>query len=236
MSDVNKTLEDTLANWDTPAPTPASTNPVLRVVDAAKSTEAAAAATTNATTTETPDPFDPANLRLDQSFVDTAGVKKLLTTVPVRRPNKQDFIRVHADPAYRMPCALIELKEERETYLLTPAISRELPGEFFIANIHTTINRQGVVSLWPVKTPGSDGKQSDWIRSAAEAAAMAVTRWIRLTPNMSLGAYEITVAESPIADPEWPKQSFRDLLKIGFGDRLVDRLDHPLIARLRGRM
>jgi hypothetical protein len=53
---------------------------------------------------------------------------------------------------------------------------------------------------------------------------------------MSLGAYEITVAESPIADPEWPKQSFRDLLKIGFGDRLVDRLDHPLIARLRGRM
>ena len=65
---------------------------------------------------------------------------------------------------------------------------------------------------------------------------MAATRWIRLTPNMSLGAYEITVAESPIADPEWPKQSFRDLLKIGFGDRLVDRLDHPLIARLRGRM
>jgi hypothetical protein len=233
MTDVNKALEETLANWDAPAPTPASTNPVLHVVDAAKPTEAADAATTTA---ETPDPFDPANLRLDQSFVETAGVKKLLTTVPVRRPNRQDFIRVHADPAYRMPCALIELKEERETYLLTPAISRELPGEFFIANIHTTINRQGVVSLWPVKTPGSDGKQSDWIRSAAEGAAMAVTRWIRLTPNMSLGAYEITVAESAIADPEWPEQPFRDSLKIGFGDRLIDRLDHPLIARLRGRM
>jgi len=234
MSDIGKRLEDTLAGWDAPAPTPTSASPALRVVEAGKSSEAVD--TVAATTAESPDPFDPASLRLDQSFVETAGVKKLLTTVPVRRPNKQDFIRVHADPAYRMPCALIELKEERETYLVTPALSRELPGEFFIANIHTTINRQGVVSLWPVKTPGSDGKQSDWIRSAAEAAAMAVTRWIRLTPNMSLGAYEITVAESPIADPEWPKQSFRDLLKIGFGDRLVDRLDHPLIARLRGRM
>jgi hypothetical protein len=42
------------------------------------------------------DPFDLSKLRLDQSFVETAGVKKLLTTVPVRRPNPQDFIRVHA--------------------------------------------------------------------------------------------------------------------------------------------
>ena len=31
-----------------------------------------------------PNPFDPAALRLDQSFADTVGVKKLLTTVPVR--------------------------------------------------------------------------------------------------------------------------------------------------------
>jgi len=235
MNDTNKSLEVTLANLDTPAPisapTPASTNPGLRVVDVAKSTDtidAAAAA-------EPLDPFDPANLRLDQSFVETAAVKKLLTTVPVRKPNRQDFVRVHPDPAYRMPCALIELKEERETYLLTPAISRELPGEFFLANIYTAINRQRVVFLWPVKTPGSDGKQSDWTRSAAEAAATAVDRWVRVSPNMNLGAYEIAVAESLIAEPEWPEQSFRDLLKIGFGDRLVDRLDHPLIARLRGR-
>src|SRR5262249_56358847 len=48
-----------------------------------------------------PDPFNPTNLRLSQSFVETAGVKKLLTTVPVRKPSRQDFVRVHPDPAYR---------------------------------------------------------------------------------------------------------------------------------------
>ena len=48
-----------------------------------------------------PNPFDPAALRLDQSYADTVGVKKLLTTVPVRKPNRQDFVRVHADPAPR---------------------------------------------------------------------------------------------------------------------------------------
>src|SRR6516225_7293750 len=52
-----------------------------------------------------PDPtdeFDPANLRLDPDYLKSGGVKKLLTTVPVRKPNKQDFIRVHPDPDYRL--------------------------------------------------------------------------------------------------------------------------------------
>ncbi len=38
-----------------------------------------------------PDPFDPASLRLDQSFTEGAGVKKLLTTVPVRKPKSTGF-------------------------------------------------------------------------------------------------------------------------------------------------
>jgi hypothetical protein len=40
MSDIGKKLEDTLAGWDAPAPTPTSANPALRVVEAGKSTEA----------------------------------------------------------------------------------------------------------------------------------------------------------------------------------------------------
>src|SRR5262245_46617441 len=97
-----------------------------------------------------PDPFDLNVLRLDQSFVEAAGVKKLLTTVPVRRPNPQDFIRVHADPNYRAALALIELRDDREVYLLTPDIARQLPGEFVMATLYTTITRPGVVHLWPV--------------------------------------------------------------------------------------
>jgi hypothetical protein len=37
-------------------------------------------------------PFDPAALRLDQSFADTVGVKKLLTTVPVRSRESRTFL------------------------------------------------------------------------------------------------------------------------------------------------
>ena len=128
-------------------------------------------------TNPTPNPFDPAALRLDQSFADSVGVKKHLMTVPVRKPNRQDFVRVHPDPAYRLtPAAIIEVKEDREVYLVTPNMAQDLPGEFAAATLFTAINRQGVLSLWPVKLPGPDGKHNEWHRSAAEAAELAMKR------------------------------------------------------------
>jgi hypothetical protein len=175
------------------------------------------------------------NLRLTQDFVETAGVKKLLTTVPVRKPSKQDYIRVHPAAEFRLDVALLELKDDREIFLLTPAMAQELPGEFFMATLYTVINRQSVLFLWPVKLPGPDGRQLEWHRSAAKAAELGKTSWIRVCPNMSLGAYEISLAGKTHGDPIWPEGvSFQDLIDIAFRDRFVNRLDHPVVQRLRG--
>ena len=54
-----------------------------------------------ATNTQAPDPFDPANLRLDQSFTETVGVKKLRLTIPVRKPSPQDFAVPRELPHHR---------------------------------------------------------------------------------------------------------------------------------------
>jgi hypothetical protein len=184
-----------------------------------------------------PNPFNPASLRLDQSFADTVGVKKLLTTVPVRKPNRQDFVRVHPDPQYRLtPAAIIEVKEDREVYLVTPDIAQQLPGEFSVVTLYLAINRQGVLSVWPVKLPGPDGKHNEWHRSAAEGAERAMGAWVRVTANMSLGAYEIREATGELPDPEWPAYSFEEILRVAFRDRIVDRADHPLLQRLRGEL
>jgi hypothetical protein len=74
----------------------------------------------------------------------------------------------------------------------------------------------------------------EWHRSAAEAAELAMTRWIRVKANMGLGAYEVFEAASTISDPKLPDIRFQELLRIGFRDRLVDSFDHPVIKRLRG--
>ncbi|MGA8958194.1 MAG: hypothetical protein WB503_22605 [Pseudolabrys sp.] len=189
------------------------------------------------TNNKKPNPFDPAALRLDQSFADTVGVKKHLVTVPVRKPNRQDFVRVHSHLEYRLtPAAIIEVKEDREVYLVTPNIARELAGEFTAATLFTTINRQGVLLLWPVKLPGPDGKHNEWHRSAAEAAELAMKGWIRVTANMSVGAYEVFEAIGDLPEPEWPEIPLPEILKIAFSDRIVDRTDHPLVQRLRGQV
>ena len=186
-------------------------------------------------TNPVPNPFNPAALRLSQSFAGTVGVKKLLTTVPVRKPNRQDFVRVHPDPAYReTPVAIIELKEDRETYLLSPVIAQQLPGEFNAVTLNTAINRQGVLQIWPVKLPGPDGKHNEWHRSAAEAAERAMEKWVRVTANMSAGGYDIYEASGELPEPVWPEISFEEILKIAFRDRYVDDVGHPLLQKLRG--
>jgi hypothetical protein len=185
-----------------------------------------------------PDPFaDVKSLRLSQDFATGAGVKKLLTTVPVRKPGRQDFFRVNPDPAYRLsPAAILELRDDGEVYLVLPSVAPELPGEFVSVTLFWTINRQGVVSLWPVRLPTPEGRYSDWHRSAGEAAELAMTRWIRLRANLNLGAYEIFEAEAKVPEPVWPEISFPEILKIAFRDRLVDRIDHPVLKRLRGAL
>jgi uncharacterized protein YbdZ (MbtH family) len=185
-----------------------------------------------------PDPFDPASLRLDPEYLKSGGVKKLLTTVPVRKPNKQDFIRVHSDPDYRLcGIAMIELREDRETYLLLPSYAQGLDSHLFhCCNLYLAINRQKVLSLWPVKLPEPGGRISGWHSSAVEGAEKAMTQWIRVVPNMSLGAYEFFVAESALSDPEWPSPlpPLRDLIQIGFKGRIVKGDDHPVMQKLRG--
>jgi hypothetical protein len=183
-----------------------------------------------------PNPFDNLSaLRLDQSYADTVGVKKLLTTVPVRKPNRQDFVRVHPEQSYRLtPAAIIEVKEDREVYLVTPDMAQALPGEFATVTLFTTVNRQGTLHLWPVKLPSPEGRQNEWHRSAAEGAERAIKKWVRVTASMSLGAYEIFQASGDLPEPVWPDIPFEEILKIAFRERLVDRPDHPLVQRLRG--
>jgi hypothetical protein len=181
-----------------------------------------------------PDPFDIAGLRINPSFIETASVTKLLTTVPVRKPGKQDFIRVRPEAEYREMLAMIDLKDDREDFLVVPGLLPDLAGEVVFKTVFTAINRQGTPFLWPVPLPMADGRQNDWWRSAREAAEKAMTCWVRVKADMNLGAYVTFVAENVTAEPEWPELSFQELLRIAFRDRIITSLDHAVVKRLRG--
>ena len=180
------------------------------------------------------DAFDLAKLRINPENIEGTAVKKLITTVPVRKPGKQEFIRIRPELSYRETLVFLELKDDRETYLVAPAVAPELQGECFVATLFTAITRTGVLFLWPVRVPAADGRVTSWHQSAAGAAQHAMTRWVRIRANMSLGAYEIFEAESSIPDPIWPDMAFQAICRIAFKDRLINSPDHPVIRRLRG--
>ncbi len=181
-----------------------------------------------------PNPFDPARLRLNQDFATSAGVKKLLTTVPVKKPDKQWFFRVRPGEEWRLSTFLLEIKEDREEYLVDPSLIMDIGAEVVPKTIFTAVNRQGVPFLWPIRMPGEDGRQMEWHRSAFEAAERAQDNWVRMQANMSLGAYDISIAQAELAEPTWPEVDFAKLLEVAFRDRFITSLDHPVLKRLRG--
>ncbi|GMW07798.1 MAG: hypothetical protein AMXMBFR8_25940 [Nevskiales bacterium] len=173
-------------------------------------------------------------LRLSQNFREQIGVTKALGRVPVRRPTRQEFVRVRDDDSYRMDTALLELKDENEYYLLTPDVREAMPGEWFPARLVTAINRQGVVFLWPLKLAGSDGQTNSWYDTAIEAAELATKKWVKVVADKSLGGYQTYIANGNLSEPEWPEHKFERLLEVAFRDRIVRSMDHPVIRRLLG--
>jgi hypothetical protein len=186
--------------------------------------------------TPAPDPFDPQALRLSQDFSAAAGVKKALLTVPVRKPHNSWFVRAHPSPDYRFETAVIELKEDREIYLVAPDLRDALATEptFKPKMLATAVNRQGVLFLWEVNLPRSDGRIDEWSRTALEAVTLATKGWVRVTANTAVGGYEVIQATGQLPGPAWPDLPLRELLRIAFRERYIDGLEHPVLRRLRG--
>ena len=184
-----------------------------------------------------PDPFDVGRLTLSQDFQSAAGVKKLLNNIPVKKPSKEWFVQTHPDAEYHINTAVIELKEDNELYLVDPSLWSALAEEstFGPRALITSINRQNVLFLWPIRLPDSDGRIDDWNRSALEASQFAREKWVRVQSNRSLGCYEIFEATGSFNAPSWESvPPFSEVLRIAFKDRFIRNLEHPVLRRLRG--
>jgi hypothetical protein len=184
------------------------------------------------------DPFDPANLRLSQDFLGAGGVKRHITTVPVRKPTREEFARVHPAAGYTLDTLVLELKDSREVYIIAPALRAELATESTVSprRIHTAISRQGTLFLWPVRLPRADGRTDHWCDSMLEIVEAAKTTWVRVQADMGIGAYIYSSPVAELADPEWPAIPFGEILRLAFRTNHIDALDHPVLRRLRGEL
>lgn len=130
--------------------------------------------------------------------------------------------------------AILELKEDRENYLVAPNLWTELPNEIKPTILFTTISRQKVLALWPIRLPDESGRRNEWNQSALEAAQLAMRNWVRVVPNMGLGGYDVYEAAGNLSEPEWPDLSLQQIVEIAFKGRYIDNLEHPVLKRLAG--
>jgi hypothetical protein len=181
--------------------------------------------------------LDPDRFKVDQSELDAPVAKTILTALPIRRPDRLEFVRTHSDPDFRKgPVPFINLKSNREYYLVEPEVRPLLrPGEYSYGTIFLATNRLDKPFFWIVTTQSPTGLVSDWYTSHLECADRAMHEWVQVMADRDAGVYTVAVAEELLDKPHWPEQSFKELFKIGFKRRIVDSLEHPVIKQLRGR-
>ena len=177
----------------------------------------------------------PEALRINQDFSEV-GAKKILTTVPCRKPNKQEYVQVLSGNDWMVETLFVEDQENREYYLIDPKFRDELLQEYFLARLCVAVNRNGDVFLWLLKLPGADGRSNRWNESALVASEIAKTKWVRIVSNMPSGCYDVLVAGNLQVQPKWPELTLHELLKICFKDRIIDSHDHPFLKKLRGEV
>ena len=178
------------------------------------------------------DTADFSRYTLSQNFGSVSGVRKKLTTVPVRKPNKTQFVRAHRDN--KLDTMLLKYGESgEELYLIDPDVMQEVENLARPYRLVEAIDRQGNVFFWPLALPDAE-KPLNWHLSALEAAINAELEWTRMQANMALGAYDIFAAEQDLGAPEWPELSMNELLGIAFKNKIIDRPDHLVLLQLRG--
>jgi hypothetical protein len=192
--------------------------------------------TANVAELKAPDPFDPEALRLAPGAGAELGVEKALIQVPVRKPLKHEFFRVDPRENYRLDTALLDLKDDREVYLVMPAMRDALLGEVQAFRLYLAQSRQGVTFMIPVRLPDEDGRINSWPDSMHRACSMAMESWIRVRSDHGLNGYQPYIASGELPEPKWPDKELNELLRLAFQGRTIDREDHPVIRRLYGQV
>jgi len=182
------------------------------------------------------DPFAPERFQIAQDYTALVGGTKQITRVPVGRPDSQLWFHVNPDSAFTVDVALLDLRNERETYIVDPALAIEVPTEVVTKRLYQYVTRQGDVGIWAIKLPDPEGRIDSYNESAMLAVETARQRWIRLVSNQRVKCYESLVTNRNYGEPDFGSLSLRDLLAIAFRGKVIDSINHPVLRRLRGEV
>ncbi len=176
-------------------------------------------------------PFDPRSLRIGQRLGEGPTTRKLVTTVQVRKPNRQEYFRVHPDQTYRLDSAARGQSGGRDL----PGRPGDRAGDPWRGCCQDPLSDRHATWRTPAVAGAIAGRaRTAWNAAAHQAALSAEARWVRIAANKGAGTYDAYEALDQVAEPAWPDLSFERLLEMAFKNRFIDNLDHPVVRRLLG--
>lgn len=175
-----------------------------------------------------PDPFDLDNLIVVPEY--TAVGEKEISRIKVKRPGDQMWFRTH--PEYEICVMLFEYQHDEKIYVITVSMQPYFQGLGRKHLLYPYVTTNGVLGLWPVKLANDSGELHSYPESAHDAARKARKKWIRIESDRDAGQYVSVILKRKKEDPKWPDYDQSKWLKLGFKDRLIDSLDHPVVQEL----
>jgi hypothetical protein len=176
---------------------------------------------------------------LSKTVEEIAPSERIITSLQVRKPRKDEFIRIH--PEIRVALNLYEDKEARVDYLIGPKVLEEVNNLVGVRRVLLSLAATygGEYFAWPVPVP-ADVRANRWHATAFQGAEESARGWVRLKAATS--EYEIyrrTINDAKA--PKWPEEvpDTGSLLRLAFGaggggGEVINDPDHEILKRLRG--
>ena len=170
----------------------------------------------------------------------TAAVAKI-ASVSIRKPRKDQFIRVDPDLDKRIWVPVLEDKRDFETryFLVAEDIQAALAdsGDLAVRLLVPTVTSLGSFFLWVINVSERNGELTGWASSAMDAVNQATSLWIRVIADNDEGCYTTFAAQNQTAlgQPKFPDWDTDKMIEMAFKDKTIDSLDHPLVKVRTGR-
>ena len=175
--------------------------------------------------------FNMGSLRVPQDL--EPATRPDFAFIRLGKPGPRTFIRTFLVPEQTERYWLVEAAGG-ELYLATPDLALELGSDAFPVCLVPYVARDSVLGLWPVKTGKPGAKPNTWNESAYRAALTAREKWIRLQSNQTMSCYEVRVAIGSFEEPLLPEDSYDELVRRAFDERIIESTGHPVIQKLLG--
>lgn len=161
------------------------------------------------------------------------SLRQRIAPLTIRKPDPQEFFRVHPGDDYTGDFSLLEDKSTRKIYIVHPDIAEEVGRDAFAAELHLAVNLEGGYFITFCKYPSRPDEP--YATTRIEVVEEAKLSWVRMVHKTNGDGYQSLKAGSPLPAPTWPDTPFLDLLS-SLGDRLITDLCHPVLMRLRGEL